>query len=113
MAVLVCKAAKAVVCAIVERSRIHGRMQSFAESQGMEAHSGRSNRRGASPAPFFGVIPDAAKRRSGLRRQDAEANIGKADGLKGEPQDAASSPATFDKSARSRAKVTGFRLAAG
>jgi len=44
----------------------------------------------------IGVIPDAAKRRSGLRRQDAEANIGEADGPKGEPQEAASSPATSD-----------------
>jgi len=44
----------------------------------------------------IGVIPDAAKRRSGLRRQDAEANIGEANGPKGEPQEAASSPATSD-----------------
>jgi hypothetical protein len=29
----------------------------------------------------------------GLRGQDAEANIGKADGPKGEPRDAASNPA--------------------
>lgn len=34
------------------------------------------------------VIPAKA----GLRRQDAEANIGKADGPQGEPQDAASNP---------------------
>jgi hypothetical protein len=37
------------------------------------------------------VIPAKA----GLRRQDAVANIGVADGPKGEPQDAASNPATF------------------
>jgi hypothetical protein len=30
------------------------------------------------------VIPDAAQRRSGLRRLEAEANIGEADGPKGE-----------------------------
>ncbi|TAN02625.1 MAG: hypothetical protein EPN36_16105 [Rhodanobacteraceae bacterium] len=32
------------------------------------------------------VIPDVAQRRSGLRRQDAVANIGVADGPKGEPR---------------------------
>jgi hypothetical protein len=41
--------------------------------------------------PNFGVIPDDAQRRSGLRRH-AEANIGEADDPKGEPQDAASNP---------------------
>jgi hypothetical protein len=37
------------------------------------------------------VIPAKA----GLRRQDAGANIGEADGPKGEPQDAASNPVTL------------------
>jgi hypothetical protein len=47
---------------------------------------------GSKDLPNFGGIPDDAQRRSGLRRQDAEANIGEADGPKGEPQDAASNP---------------------
>jgi hypothetical protein len=42
-------------------------------------------------AIFHFVIPAKA----GLRRQDAVANIGVADGPKGKPQDAASSPVTL------------------
>lgn len=39
------------------------------------------------------VIPAKA----GLRRQDAEANIGKTDGPQGEPQDAASNPLSWQE----------------
>jgi len=46
---------------------------------------------------------------SGLRRQDAEANIGAADGPKGKPQDAARYPATCISGVAQKSPGPGFR----
>jgi hypothetical protein len=54
---------------------------------------------------LFFVIPAEA----GLRRQDAVANIGVADGPKGKPQDAASSPVTLLRRAISQSLGPGYR----
>jgi len=55
------------------------------------------------------VIPAQA----GLRRQDAEANIRVANGLKGEPQDAASNPVWLSFNEINGKMDPGFRLGDG
>ncbi|HEY8230483.1 MAG TPA: hypothetical protein VIG31_08525 [Rhodanobacteraceae bacterium] len=68
------------------------------KSQAREGRSGAPKPRSLRPASMLGKFRLCSSSRnreaiSGLRRQDAEANIGEADGPKGEPQEAASLPA--------------------